>query len=209
MLPEIELELSGIHNDELFFDDNHELMHGLVQKNPVYLALDLPGLQTQVFICFPAPCTTRIYAGRIHKTNLVGEVADKYNIYEAPQDVSYRYGMRIVPWMFYSLLDPETHKLRAERDNIVNYTVLNSNVGHCGVLIRVFREHDFSKKWREWFEIYHFDTGNDYQFAEKWRDDPNTKMVARFVTEIGHASHQRTWHPEKTPEVEIGATVPH
>lgn len=207
MLPEIGLKLSGIYQDELFFAPNCELVEVLAQKNPVFLVLELPGMLTQVLVCFPKPCTTRIYAGRIRKNDLVGEVADKHQIYKAPNLVQYRYGVRLLPWMFFGWLDPETKRRRVERDNVVNYSVLNSVVGHTGVLIRVSCKHDFRERDQEYFEIYHFSTGNDYHFAERWRDDPNTRMIARFVPEKANTS-QPIWRPENAPRNRVGPAVP-
>ena len=185
-LPELNLRLDGTYNDEIFIRDDNTLFWVLSQGNPVYLVLDLPGLllESRVSVCFPTPCITRIYtANRVNgndslEESLLCEVNDKSRIYEAPTQVDYRFGMRLVPWMFLHLLDT-THQVN--KDHVVNYVVLNSVVGHTGVLIRLFRKFGYSQKQDEWLELYHFSTGNDYHFFERGRTDPNTKLMARFV----------------------------
>lgn len=180
-LPELNLKLAGIHNDEIFFEDDNTLQWVLQQGNPVYLVLELPGFLTSISICFPVPCTTRVYMNSIvacHEDSFVCEDKDNRHIYEAPARVDYRFGMKLLPWMFFRLLDS---KDQTKKDHVVNYVVLNSNVRHAGVLIRIFRKNDPSQKQAEWLELYSFRTGNNYQFFEKWQSDPNTKMMARFV----------------------------
>ena len=166
-------------------------MRVLSQGNPVYLGLELPGLETHVGICFPAQTITRVYAKSGKHSCFIGESKkEKHPIWTAPTKVSYHYGMSLTPWMFDGYLDRDTP---TERDHIVNYIVLNCSVGHEGVNIRLFRTYDRQQKEREWLEIHQFDTGNEYHFAEEWKKQ--SRMIARFERENLRDSPV-TWKPQ-------------
>lgn len=194
MLPELEYSAAGDTKDGIFFKTNEELRRVLVQGNPVYLALDLPGMLTQVIVCFPAPRAIRIYGKRIRHgaTFFLGEVIDGYTKRSLPQDVQYRYGMRFVPWMFIRALPPH---VSPEKDHLVNYIVTNSDVGYSGVLLRVFRSFHGERKESEWLEIRHFNTGNEYLFfrEENWREEG--QLLTRLIPERIDGTLE--WKPEQ------------
>lgn len=54
-LPELAFTSSRVVGDEVYFHPQRRLAEVLVQRNPVYLVLDTPGLKTKMFICFPKP----------------------------------------------------------------------------------------------------------------------------------------------------------
>jgi hypothetical protein len=187
-LPNINFRYIGVHDDELFFEDDRVLESVLHQQNPVYLALDMPGLITTPLVCFPTTCKTRIYSKNVIDEKTLIATHETYRSYKVPKLLEYRFGMKMLPWMFFSLLNNEIHKARAKRDNIVNYIVFNS-FGYGGVLIRVSRKHATNYSTGDWLEIYHIQLGNQYH-VPKWRQDPNTRLLARFLP---HYSSGRGW----------------
>ena len=207
MLPDIDFPVMAMYGDELFFGDSGELARVLRQGNPVYLTLGLPGLISEVTVAFPAPFQTRVYMGhgiasdkphhaRFDEATLIGEAPDVSIAYpRLVGPVIYHYGMELLPWMFFHMLSPALHAERAERDNVVNYTIENGSSGYSGVLIKVFQKSRHEEKDAEWIEIYSFHCGNGYRFAEEWQADPHTRKVARF-TRIGKSGHQVTWRPD-------------
>lgn len=204
-LPEISFNFSEVHDGEVFFDCSDELRSVLGQRNAVYLDLQTPGLLTVVRVAFPALFATRLLVGgleivggfsrRKEFKHLVTHQGSSY--FSIPRKVKYRYGMKLLPWMFDGWIPFEIRK-KIGRDVIANYIVLNGSSGHCGVLIRIDRR---EKREEESMEIFAISTGNKYQFAEKWRKDSHTKLLARFVPQdLG--SHI-AWTPEPVLESAI------
>lgn len=188
-LPNLEFGNSTLHGGEVWFERQLRLMEVLTQGNPVYLVLDLPNMCTPVIIGLPIPGLVRVYMNEVHPRSLAGEAGDGRRDYPMPSEpVEYRFGMRLVPWMFESFLSPE-HKHRIHVPSIVNYPVLSSGVGHSGVLIRAFRAPN--RYSEEWLEIYYFSTGNEYHFNKGWKTDRHTRLIARFRPD------GREWRPEQ------------
>lgn len=196
LLPEPTFKFSLTETEELFSAPNREISGVLNQGNPVYFKLDLPGILLPVHICFPAPRVTRVYSGDICKTNLVGEKTDQFASEGVPDKVHYRYGMRIVPWMFLCWIDLEMMGHRSRMNNIINYVLINGTYGHDGVLVRVDRRHLPADRNEESMEVYSFSMGNDSCFVSRWRGDPNTKMLARFVPQ-GANTNKLIWLPQQ------------
>lgn len=207
-MPEPSFKLAGIYNGEVFMRDDDILARMLQQSNPVYLVLELPGHQTSISICFPTPRITRIY--RVDMANredvsqggtLVCEVEDGANFYDTPMLVGYHFGMKFPPWGFSHLLGV---KHNDKKDYTVNYIVLNSLMRHSGVLIRLLRKSDTMynpiRRHDEWLELWSISTGNNYKFFERWRSDPNTKLMARFVPK-GDGRPNLVWEPEIVMDV--------
>lgn len=196
-LPELSFNTARLHKKELFLGPNRELTRVLLQGNPVYLDLILPGAtQPKVRICFPEVGTTWVYANRkVSPTNLIGEHTKPGGL-PLYTPVEYRYGMELKPWMFFCWLDKDFATMRRHEDKMVNYSVLNCSSGHAGVLIRIIHHANRAVIDKEWMEIYHFDMGNYYGFPAKWREHPNTKLIARFVPRYTN-THELWWAPEK------------
>lgn len=191
-LPQLSLFQKRYGGDEIFFDTDQTLMHVLMQNNPVYLVLELPGLETKIVVCFPAPTTTRVYADAAsgRRSYFIGESEGKHPIWTAPAKVNYRYGMSLLPWMFLGYLDKD---ILVDQDHVVNYIVLNCGVGRQGVNIRLHRTLGGKKKRDEWIEIHQFHTGSEYHFAEEWKKQ--SRMITRFVPDDIQSSSM-TWQPE-------------
>ncbi len=197
LLPELSFATAKLHGEELFLGPNVELTRVLLQGNPVYLDLILSGAtQPKVRLCFPEVGTTWVYAnGKVSPINLIGEHTKPGGLpLYAP--VEYRYGMELKPWMFYCWLDKDLAPMRYHEDNIINYSILNCSSGHAGALIRIIRHANRTIIGNEWMEIYYFDTGNDYDFAAKWREHSNTKLIACFVPE-GALTAELRWVPQQ------------
>lgn len=205
-LPQVHLFQKRYPSEEIFFETDQELMRVLIQGNPVYLVLDLPGLITKIIVCFPAPTITRIYAvnGKYHC--FIAESLSRYNIYTAPDQVKYRYGMQLLPWMFLGDLNDD---IPIDQSHIVNYIVLNCGVGHEGINIRILRSQRGQQKNEEWLEIHQFSTGNEYHFSEEWKKQ--SRMIARFVPGDMLQFPNMTWKPEdgwaKHPPMEIDCKI--
>lgn len=189
-LPQLSLFQKRYGGDEIFFDTDQMLMHVLMQTNPVYLVLDLPGMETKIVVCFPAPTVTRIYATSGKYSYFIGESEDRHPIWTASAKVNYRYGMSLLPWMFLGYLDKD---IPVEQDHVVNYIVLNCSVGRQGVNIRLLRTLGDKEKKKEWLEIHQFHTGSEYRFAEEWKKQ--NRIIARFVPD-DIQSATMTWQPE-------------
>lgn len=191
-LPELSFAPARLHGEELFLGPNSELTRVLLQGNPVYLNLVLPGAtQPKVRICFPKVGTTWVFTGtEMRAIDLVGEFTESDGV-PTYTPVEYRYGMELKPWMFFRWLDFALGQSRCDSDNIVNYSILNCSSGHTGVLIRIIRGSDRVLIAQEWMEIYYFSTGNDFDFPAKWRKHPNTRLIARFVPR--DAGTSRLW----------------
>ena len=195
-LPELSFAGVKLHDEELFLGPNVELTRVLLQDNPVYLDLVLPGAtRPKVRICFPMVGTTRVYAEEvINDANLVGDFSESFNrrTNRPYTTVDYRFGMELKVMMFFCWLDEALHQDRQDKYNIANYIILNCSSGHSGVLIRAIRGTDQTPISEKRVEIFYFDTGNDYAFAAKWRGHPNTKLIARFVPE-GAGTAELRW----------------
>ncbi len=203
-LPEMSFTRAHLYREELFLNSNRELTNVLVQGNPVFFDIIMPGAtQPKVRICFPEVGTAWVYAnGEISSINLVGESTKKDGLPLYTQ-VEYRFGMEMKAWLFFAYLPRELAESRYDEDNIVNYSILNSSSGHGGVLVRIVHGKDRTSIEREWMEIYAFDMGNDTEFHLKWRNHPNTKLIARFVPN-GAGTSQLRWEPlclEGSPRV--------
>lgn len=203
-LPEPSFQQAHYGSKEIFFNTSRELVWVLMQGNPVYLVLNLPGLVTSVSVCFPAPTITRVYAKSDRHTCFIGESEDPFPTWTAPIEVSYRYGMSFCPWMFVGHLN-DRKSIPVGQDQIVNYIVSNCSVGHQGVNIRLLRSHNGREKEREWLEIYQFDTGNEYHFAEEL--EKHRRLIARFVVDDLHRPDM-TWKPEGGWKKYRSETVP-
>ncbi len=196
-LPELSFAPAQLYGNELFLGPNRELTRVLAQGNPVYLNLLLPGTtRPTVRIGFPEVGTTWVYADASNpKEGLVGQFTEgggqPFNT-----EIKYRYGMELTPWMFFCWLGQELALQRSRQHNIVNYIVPNCSSGHAGILIRILRGADRAEIAREWMEIYRFSTGNDFCFHARWREDPNTQLIARYVPESAGTAELR-WVPER------------
>lgn len=192
MLPEPGVQRMSIDNGgEVLLKVEDTLMQVLAQGNPVYLVLDLPGMLTSVVACFPAPTIARVYAVRHDVRNgqcrFVGvSKKEKHPIWTAPDDVDYRFGMRLPPFMFQAYL---AHGDPRARESIANYVVLTCPSGFGGIVVRIFKSPDFA---REWLEIHPVDVGNSTRFPEDWK---RSGKIARFVPESVNPPRM-TWQPE-------------
>lgn len=182
ILPELTFKKWHLYKEELFLGANYELAQVLVQGNPVYLDLLLPGAtQPRIRICFPEVDTAWVYAETETKNvYLVGE-STKQNGLPLHTSVEYRYGMELKPWLFFVYLPQTLAVQQTNEDNIVNYSILNCSSGCSGVLVRIKRHKHRSLLRKEWLEIYSFNMGNDTEFHSRWQTHPNTKLIARFV----------------------------
>jgi hypothetical protein len=205
MLPRLKFRLWDIHEEELYFLASTELARVLDQKNPTFLEMGLPSgnSPTTIRLGFPAPHNVRVYASEVmHDDNLVGLKTDP--IYsDIPVIVDYRYGMELLPWMFDGLIwqHPRAQEI-TNRDNIANYVLQTSSGGFSGVIIRLHRGkgHDRSK---EKLEIFSFSTGNEHKFFSTWMNDPNTKLLTRFLCR-NLPKNQQIWRAEDAaPEIKV------
>ncbi|MBX4195568.1 hypothetical protein KW796_01240 [Candidatus Parcubacteria bacterium] len=195
MLHEIEFEHMNTRNRELYFSTSNELARVLAQSNPVYLVLELPGAHTRVIVCFPKPGMTRVYHNEIKAENLVGEHDHSYNADSLPplRTMNYRYGMRLPPWMFNGWIKPREMMLELGRNVDAHYKVLNRDWGHGGIMVSVFRR---EKREEERLEIRSFDTGNDFHFLDKWLNDKDIHLLARFIP-VNPENPRLFWKPDK------------
>ncbi|MBX4189102.1 hypothetical protein KW785_00735 [Candidatus Parcubacteria bacterium] len=199
MLPEIEFKHVGSKGDELFFTTERTLDRVLSQGNTVYLRLELPGMHTSIDVCFPTWGFTRIHWRHFRQEGIMVTEHDRRSDRrkKVPQDVSYRFGMRLAPWMFDGWIKRESGE-RIPRDVTANYAVLDQSFGHSGILIRVARKTDRAK---EYLELYHIDDGNGYEFWDRWQAYSNTILLTRFIP-VNPENPRLYWEPESRTKVE-------
>ena len=197
-LPELAFTSSRVVGDEIYLHPQRRLAEVLVQRNPVYLVLDTPGLKTKMLICFPKTGVVRLHYGQSDlMESFLGETSgDQSDGQTVSWPDQYRFGMRLNPWLYVAWLSSE-HCSRYGLDNILNYPVQNCiSGGHSGVLVRVFRPEANGEKYRGWMEIHFFSTGNEDVFDNGWQTHPKTKLLARFQP-VGYGTTELRWEPEQ------------
>lgn len=197
-LPELTFADAEMRGEEIYLAPNSELARVLIQGNPSYMRLMLPGLNEYVHIGFPETGEVLVYEHGLSTDGIccgIGRNGEEVH----KRSVQYRYGMELKPWLLFAYLPQTMAEARAKSDNIINYTVLNCASGHSGVIIRITRHADRDKLPEERLEIYRFDMGSDSGFASKWRGHQNTRLLARFAP-ISAGTPRLTWVLEPPDE---------
>lgn len=196
MLPDLKFKQLTVKDNEIFFETSGEIQRVVSQGIAANIVLKLPGLGTNVILCFPIPSLVRVYLNELKIARgwllgenyyYVGQFGRGHQFYRLPEEVEYQYGMELTPWMY----DWQTKTdIRGVRSRIVNYIIMNCNCGHDGVLLKLKDETDSEERYKEWLKIIWFDAGNNYHF---WNGEGRTE-----ICELSPVYHENTlfWAPQ-------------
>lgn len=199
MLPDLKFSEWRREGNEIFFQTSNEINRVVCQKVPAYIVAELPSLRTKIIIGFPASDLVRIYVKAAKVVNevyygdriwFVGEFGDPYWRKKLPKVIRYRYGVRILPWMYNGYLKS---RIDTSQTWIINYVIQNSASGFSGIILKLRDEYENNKRQEEWFKILSFDAGNEVNF---WKTVP--RELIEFVPII-EEDNRRTvirWEPK-------------
>jgi hypothetical protein len=173
MLPGLGFSERLVEGKEIFFKTSNEIKRVVSQRIPAFVVANLPDLFTKVIICFPVPDVARIYvrvADCRQSFYYIGQEGEGYRFYWLSKRIRYRYGVEFSPWMYEGYLKTG---IKGTPSRTVNYIIENCSAGFSGILLKFQDEMVPEERNKEWFKVYWFDGGSEYDF---WRTE-HTKII--------------------------------
>ena len=199
MLPDLKFSEWRRMENGIFFQTSNEINRVVCQGVPAFVVAELPSLRTKVIVGFPVSDFVQIYVKAKKVVNgfycgdriwFLGEFGDLSRRQKLPKVIRYRYGVRILPWMYNGYLKS---RIDTSQTWIINYVIQNSACGFGGIILKLRDEYDHSKRPEEWFKILDFNAGNEVNF---WKTVPRELIELLPIIEEDDRRTDIRWEPK-------------